>query len=201
MIDFELPPDIQQVQARVASFVKDVVLPAESEVLVADDSEVFDKVLGELRVAAKEAGLWTPHLPSEWGGLGLGPLGMAIVSQECGVSHLASLALNAMAPDEGNMHLLLHAADSEQKERYLRPLAAGEVRSCFAMTEQAAGSDPAGISTTAERHGDEWVLNGEKWFTSGAAGAAFAIVVAKTDLGSSARDAYSLFLVDEDNPS
>jgi acyl-CoA dehydrogenase len=202
VIDFELPAEVKDVQTRLAAFIKDVVLPAEQG-LGADvelEGDALKDVVAGLRDKARGAGLYNPHLPAEWGGMGLGPLGMAIVSQECGVSGLASLAINAMAPDEGNMHLLEHAATSEQKERYLRPLAEGKIRSCFAMTEQVAGSDPQGIATTAVRDGDDWVLNGEKWFCTGAMGAAFSIVVAKSDTESDTRNAYSLFLVDADNP-
>jgi acyl-CoA dehydrogenase len=201
MIDFELPAEIAQVQKDVAAFVREAAIPAELE-LGADleaEGARFDEVVESLRDEARRRGLYNPHLPEEWGGLGLGPLGMAIVSQECGASGLASLGLNAMAPDEGNMHLLLHAGTPEQRERYLRPLAEGRVRSCFAMTEQAAGSDPLGLVATAERDGDGWVLNGDKWFISGAQGAAFAIVVARTGEPGD-RSAYSLFLVDGDNP-
>jgi acyl-CoA dehydrogenase len=197
VVDFSIPPELDGLRRRVADFVRDEVLPVEAE--ATDDN--FEEVLEGLRKKARDAGLWTPHLPEEWGGLGVGPLGMALISQECGVSGLASLALNAMAPDEGNMHLLLHAGTEEQRERYLRPLAAAEVRSCFAMTEQAAGSDPTLLRTRAARDGDEWVIDGEKWFISGANGAAFAIVVAVTD--PDADDRYlrhSLFLVDGDNP-
>lgn len=202
MIDFELPAAIADVQKKVAAFVADVVLPAEADLGtdVEVEGERFSETLANLRHEARAAGLFNPHLPAEWGGLGLGVLAMAIVSQECGVSGLASLALNAMAPDEGNMHLILHAGTTSQLERYLRPLAEGRVRSCFAMTEQAAGSDPLGLRTTAVRDGDEWVLNGEKWFITGAMGAAFAIVVARSDKGSEGHSAYSLFLVDGDNP-
>jgi acyl-CoA dehydrogenase len=197
VVDFSIPPELDGLRRRVADFVRDEVLPVEAEAT----GEDFEEVLEGLRKKARDAGLWTPHLPEEWGGLGVGPLGMALISQECGVSGLASLALNAMAPDEGNMHLLLHAGTEEQKERYLRPLAAAEVRSCFAMTEQAAGSDPTLLRTRAAQDGDEWVIDGEKWFISGASGAAFAIVVAVTD--PDADDRYfrhSLFLVDGDNP-
>jgi acyl-CoA dehydrogenase len=198
VIDFTIPPDLDEVRRRVADFVRDEVLPVEEKA----EEENIEEVLEPLRKRAREAGLWTPHLPPEWGGLGLGPLGMALVSQECGVSYLASLALNAMAPDEGNMHLLLHAGTDQQKERYLRPLAAAEVRSCFAMTERdTSGSDPAGLRTRAVRDGDGWVLDGEKWFISGAAGAAFAIVVAVSD--PDAENKYlrhSLLMVDADNP-
>jgi acyl-CoA dehydrogenase len=200
MIDFELPDDIKEVQHRVAAYVKEHAIPAELELGEHPDSDHFEKVVTALREEARASGLYNPHLPAEWGGLGLGPLGMAIVSQECGASGLASLGLNAMAPDEGNMHLLLHAGTPEQLESYLRPLAEGRVRSCFAMSEQAAGADPTGIRTTAVKQGDEWVLNGEKWFISGAMGAAFAIVVAKSEPEGDPRAAYSLFLVDADNP-
>ncbi len=199
MIDFTVPPELEDVRSRVAAFVRDQVLPVEPGV----DATSFDASLAELRTRARAAGLWNPHLPSEWGGLGLGPLGMALVSQELGVSALAPAALNCMAPDEGNMHLLLHAASDEQKERYLRPLADGSVRSCFAMTEKdVASSDPTQLRATAKRDDDGWVLNGEKWFITGANGAAFAIVVAATedDAAVEPRDRYSLFLVDASNP-
>jgi acyl-CoA dehydrogenase len=199
VVDFTVPKELEEVRSRVAAFVRDEVLPVEPEV----DATNFDSRLAELRVRAREAGLWNPHLPAQWGGLGLGALGMALVSQELGVSGLASLALNCMAPDEGNMHLLLHAATEEQKERYLRPLAEGKVRSCFAMTERdVASSDPTQLRATAKRDGDGWVLSGEKWFITGAMGAAFAIVVARSedDPDVDPRSRYSLFLVDADNP-
>src|SRR5947208_4225835 len=153
-------------------------MPVEADV----DDSTFDQRLAELRVRARGAGLWNPHLPPHWGGLGLGALGMALVSQELGVSGLASLAMNVMAPDEGNMHLLLEAGTEEQKERYLRPLSEAEMRSCFAMTAgDGASRDPRQLRTTATLDGDEWVIDGEKWFITGANGAAFAIVVAQTD--------------------
>ena len=196
MIGFEIPSDLEAIRRRVAEFVQTEVLPVEPQVT----EENFEEILTELRKLAREAGLWTPHLPPEWGGLGLRAMGMALVSQELGVSGLASLAMNCMAPDEGNMHLLLEAGTEAQKERYLRPLAEAEVRSCFAMTERdVASSDPRQLKTTAELHGDEWVINGEKWFTTGANGAAFAIVVAKTDPEHENHYLrYSLFIVEAD---
>ena len=199
MIDFSIPPELDEVRRRVGDFVRTEVLPVEAD---AADEEALEEVLPPLRKKARDAGLWTPHLPAEWGGMGLGALGMALVSQECGASYLASLAINAMAPDEGNMHLLLEAGSDVQKERYLRPLADGDVRSCFAMTERdVSGSDPTGLRTTATEDGDDWVIDGEKWFITGADGAAFAIVVAVTDPDHENRYLrHSLFLVDEDNP-
>jgi acyl-CoA dehydrogenase len=199
VIDFTVPADLDEVRARVARFVEQRVLPVEPEVT----PSTFDPTLASLRAAAREEGLYNPHLPPEWGGLGLGALGMALVSQELGVSGLASYALNCMAPDEGNMHLLLYAGDDRQKERYLRPLAEGRARSCFAMTERdVASSDPTQLRTSGKRDGDDWVLDGEKWFITGANGAAFAIVVARSedDPDVDPRDRYTLFLVDADNP-
>jgi alkylation response protein AidB-like acyl-CoA dehydrogenase len=116
------------------------------------------------------------------------------------VSGLASLGLNAMAPDEGNMHTLLIAGSDAQQETYLRPLAEGRIRSCFAMTEpDVASSDPTNLETTATRDGDDYVLNGRKWCITGAEGAAFAIVVAKTGRGDGRKD-YSLIIVPTDTP-
>jgi acyl-CoA dehydrogenase len=151
-----------------------------------------------LRERAKELGLWNPHLPSEWQGMGLGPVAMAFVSAEAGRTGIGPFVLNAQAPDEGNMHTLLHHATPEQKERYLRPLAEGRSRSCFAMTEpEVAGSDPTLIQTRAEKDGDDWVINGHKWFISGAKGARFAIVIARTDPDADPPQARnSAFLVD-----
>jgi acyl-CoA dehydrogenase len=199
VIDFTVPPELEDLRNRVARFVEERVLTVESEV----DETNFDARVTELRAAARDEGLYNPHLPAEWDGLGLGALGMALVSQELGVSGLASYALNCMAPDEGNMHLLLHAGTDAQKERYLRPLAEGRVRSCFAMTERdVASSDPTQLSATGKRDGGEWILNGEKWFITGANGAAFAIVVARTedDPDSDPRARYTLFMVDAGNP-
>ena len=202
MIDFTIPPDLADLLGRVRAFIEEDALPAERD--IADPADVLASwhVVERLRDRARERGIYAPHLPEEWGGLGVGPLGMALISQECGVSGLASLGLNAMAPDEGNMHTLLIAATDEQKERFLRPLAEGRVRSCFAMTEpDVASSDPRNLQTTAVRDGDEWVLNGRKWFITGAEGAAFSIVVAKTgsDDGAGHRN-YSLILVPCDTP-
>jgi acyl-CoA dehydrogenase len=201
-LDFTLPPDLRDLIDRVRAYVEEDALPAEADVADPADLLASWDVVERLRDRARERGLYTPHLPEGWGGLGVGPLGMALISQECGVSGLASLGLNAMAPDEGNMHTLLIAATPDQLETYLRPLAEGRVRSCFAMTEpDVASSDPTNLATTAVRDGDEWVLNGRKWCITGADGAAFAIVVAKTG-GDEAggHRSYSLILIPTDTP-
>jgi acyl-CoA dehydrogenase len=186
-IDFTLPPDVETIRQRVREFMDAEVRPAE-EKLRADatdgepDRRAVVAMIIELRQKAQEWGLWLPHMPKEWGGLGLSITAMAFVAAEAARTNFGPFVLNCQAPDEGNMHTLLHHATDEQKERYLRPLLEGRARSCFAMTEpEVAGSDPTGIRTTAVRDGDEWIVNGHKWFISGAKGAAFAILIAKTD--------------------
>jgi acyl-CoA dehydrogenase len=200
VIDFTIPPELRELVQRVRAYVEEDVLPAEATTGDRYDLDRSWRIVEHLRDRARERGIYAPHLPREWGGLGVGVLGMALIAQECGGSALASLGLNAMAPDEGNMHTLLTAGTREQLETYLRPLAEGSIRSCFAMTEpDVASSDPTNLETTAIADGDEWVINGRKWCITGADGAAFAIVVAKTGSdGTAPRRNYSLILVPTD---
>jgi len=182
-IDFQLPPDVEEVRLRVRKFMDAEVRPAEATLQEREaDRNSYVRTIMELRTKAKGQGLWNPHLPAEWDGMGLGPVAMAFVSAEAGRTGIGPFVINAQAPDEGNMHTLLHWATPEQKEKYLRPLAEGRARSFFSMTEpEVAGSDPTLIQTTAVRDGDDWVINGHKWFSSGAKGANFGIVIACTD--------------------
>jgi acyl-CoA dehydrogenase len=204
VIDFTIPPELDELLGRVKVYISEEVLPAEAEVADPDDILASWDVVERLRDAARARGIYTPHLPEEYGGLGVGPLGMALISQELGTAPLAALGLNAMAPDEGNMHTLLLAGTEEQKERWLRPLADGSIRSCFAMTEpDVASSDPTNLETTAVKSDDgtEYVVNGRKWCITGAIGAAVAIVVAKTgDDEARGHRNYSLILVPTDTP-
>ncbi|MDX1610847.1 MAG: acyl-CoA dehydrogenase family protein [Candidatus Thermoplasmatota archaeon] len=195
MVDLTLSREQRAIQARVRTFVEDQVLPREADAL--DGDHIRWPVVEELRAQAQRADLWCPHLPPAWGGMGLDTVTLAVVHEELGVSPLGPLALNCMAPDEGNMHALLGAGTPEQQEAYLGPLARGEVRSCFAMTEpDVAGSDPSTLQTMATRDGDGWRLNGRKWFATGAKGASFAIVVAVTDPEAPRHHGTTLFLVD-----
>jgi acyl-CoA dehydrogenase len=202
VIDFTVPGELQELLDRVKAYISEDVLPAEAEIADPDDVLASWDVVERLRDRARERGIYTPHLPEEYGGLGIGPLGMALISQELGTAPLGALGMNCMAPDEGNMHTLLIAGTEEQKERWLRPLAEGTIRSCFAMTEpEVASSDPTNLETTAVLDGDEWVLNGRKWCITGAIGAAFSIVVAKTGSDEAAGHRnYSLILVGTDTP-
>jgi acyl-CoA dehydrogenase len=204
VIDFTVPAELQSLLERIKDYISQDVLPAEGEIADPEDVLASWEVVERLRDRARERGIFTPHLPEEYGGLGVGVLGMALISQEAGAAPLAALGMNCMAPDEGNMHTLLLAGNEEQKERWLRPLAEGRTRSCFAMTEpDVASSDPTNLETTAVRSedGSEWILNGRKWCITGAIGAAFSIVVAKTgDDSAAGHRNYSLIIVPTDTP-
>ena len=182
-IDFSFPPEIDEVRHQVRKFCDEVVRPAEAEIDAnEDDRATLVKQVIKMRKAAQEWGLWLPHMPEEFGGMGLGHVAMASVAAEAAKTRFGSFALNAQAPDEGNMHTLLHWATDHQKEKYLKPLCEGTARSCFAMTEpDVAGSDPTLIQTRGELKDDHWLLNGHKWFISGAQGAQFAILIARTE--------------------
>ncbi|MGI5192390.1 acyl-CoA dehydrogenase family protein [Streptomyces sp. CA-288835] len=200
-IQFDVDPPVARLAAATAEFVREVVIPAERECggSVHDAPEALRETLQK---GAREAGVFAPHMPARWGGHGLDLRGQAVVFEAAGYSLLGPLALNIAAPDEGNMHLLEKVATEEQKDRFLRPLAAGEVRSCFAMTEPApgAGADPRSLRTTATRVPGGWRIDGRKWFISGAHGAGFAIVMARTSGSPGDPGGATMFLVDADTP-
>ena len=185
MIDFSLPAELAELQARVRRFIADEVIPLERD--PHQGAHGPDELLrAELIERARRAGLLSPHVAKEYGGLGLSHTGRAVVFEEAGTSLLGPVALNVFAPDEGNMHLLEEVATPAQKERWLRPLAAAQIRSCFCMTEPApgAGSDPSMLATTAEPDGEHFVIRGRKWFITGADGASLAIIMARVpDVG------------------
>ncbi|CAM3125946.1 acyl-CoA dehydrogenase family protein [Mycobacterium colombiense] len=198
-IDLTPSPEVAELARRTAEFVRDDVVPVEEEVRGVARSE---EVRTELQQAAKRAGVFAPHVSLELGGHGLDMCGRAAVFEEAGYSLLGPLALNIAAPDEGNMHMLEAIATDDQKERYLRPLAAGDIRSCFAMTEPApgAGSDPSALTTRAERVPGGWRIDGHKWFITGADGAAFTICMARTSGEPGDAGGATMFLVDAGNP-
>ncbi len=194
-------PRALELAERTASFVERHVIPVEE----ARRGVLHDgpaEVRAELQALAREAGVFAPHVGERWGGAGLDMRGQALVLEEAGYSLFGPLALNCAAPDEGNMHLLERVATEEQKQRYLAPLAAGEARSCFAMTEPSpgAGSDPALLRTTATKVAEGWLIEGRKWFITGAQGATFAICMARTSGEVGGRGGATMFLVDGDNP-
>jgi acyl-CoA dehydrogenase len=195
-MDFSLSPALLELQQRVRRFIAEEVIPLERDPRQTPHGP-GEALRRELVGRARAAGLLTPHASRELGGLGLTHVEKAIVFEEAGYSPLGPTALNIHAPDEGNIHLLEQVATPAQRERWLRPLVQGHTRSCFAMTEPApgAGADPSMLATTAVRDGDEYLINGRKWFITGAEGAAFAIVMARMEDGSA-----SMFLTDMDRP-
>ena len=165
----------------IRRFVIDSVRPLEATLLAHGFGAVLPR-LNELRGEVQARGWWTPHLPEEMGGMGLPLQEFALLSEVLGQTPLGHYAFNCQAPDIGNMELLHRHGSAEQHERWLKPLAAGAVRSCFAMTEpEHAGSNPVWLSTTAVRDGDDVVINGHKWFTTAADGAAFTVIMAVSD--------------------
>ena len=198
--DFSLSPELADLQACTRRFVNEIVIPAESR--ISENLTEWSALRAELQAQARAAGLFLPQLGKEWGGLGHNWRECAVVFEEAGRSLLGPQALNCAAPDEGNMHLLEKIATPAQKQKYLRPLAGGEVRSCFSMTEPApgAGSDPSLLLTRAERGDGGWAINGRKWFISGAMGAAFTIAMARTGEAADGHSGATMFLVNADNP-
>src|SRR3989440_1207610 len=181
-IDAMLNAVAEQADLRAAyrSFMEEHIYPVE-EALARDDEE-SERLLQELRARAKAAGLWAPHLPPEAGGTGRGFLSYADLNEEIGRVAWAQYVFNCQAPDAGNGEILHLFGTDEQKERWLKPLVEGDARSFFSMTEpDVSGADPTGLETTARLDGAEWVIDGHKWFSSGAEGAAFGIVMAVTD--------------------
>src|SRR5580658_10267353 len=197
MIDFEIPEEAKAIRARVRQWVHDECIPAEKRLL---DGEEYKTVLGELRAKARAQGLWLPFIPKEYGGMGLGPLANALVQMELGESHLGALSMNSQGPDDATILTLLAHGTDFQKEKFLKPLLNGEKRVCYSMTEKAAGADATGMQTRAVKDGNEnYILNGEKWFSSAASAADLALVMAMTDPEAPRHQRYSTFIVELPN--
>jgi len=204
-MDFAIPDELRELRDRAEIFVRDAMIPRESDPRLGHHgpSEEFRR---ELVALGRRAGLLAPHVGREWGGLGLDHRGKAVVFEAAGYSPLGPIALHCFAPDEGNMHLLEQVATEAQKEAYLRPLASGEHRSCFMMTEPApgAGADPSMLLTTARRdptgNRGDFVIDGEKWLITGAVGARFAIIMAKNDSDDLGPAGATMFLAPMDAP-
>ncbi len=200
-MDFAPPPRVKALLPRVREFLRQEIYPLERDFLQKPFREL-EPLLEQKRRLAQNEGLWAPSLPQEYGGMGLSLLEFAFLSEELGTTPLGHYALNCQAPDIGNMELLLQHGSPEQKERFLKPLVRGEIRSCFSMTEpDCPGSNPVWLTTTARREGDAYVIHGRKWFTSSADGAAFAVVMALTNPDAkSPHERASLLIVPTDAP-
>ena len=199
-MDFEVSEQMQTILEMVGRFVELELEPIEREVLHGTPAEV-DRLVAQAQRRVRQMGLWAPNHPVEYGGLGLSMVEHGLLSEALGRSPLGHLVFGAQAPDAGNVEILHRYGTEEQRERFLRPLVAGEVRSCFSMTEpETAGSNPVLLATTARDDGDHFVINGQKWFTSSADGAAFAIVMAVTDPDAPPHQRASMIIVPTDTP-
>src|SRR3954471_18765952 len=175
-----MDPELVALRDRYRAFMEAHVYPNEMALYAEDDAA--EALIAQLRERARAEGLWAPHIGPEAGGTGRGFLAYAYLNEEIGRCHWAQLVFGCQAPDAGNSEILEMFGTAEQRERFLLPLVRGDVRSYFAMTERAvSGSDPTGLRTRAVLDGDEWIIEGDKWFQTGADGAAFGIVMAVTD--------------------
>jgi len=199
MVDFKLSPEIREMRTKAKTFLDAKIIPNEG-VLSQHDAE-SDALMKDLQAQVKSMGMFAMFIGPEAGGTGKGFLPYAYVNEILGRSPYAPRAFGCAAPDTGNAEILHQFGTAEQKERFMKPLIAGEIRSCFSMTEpEVSGADPTGLRTRAVRDGDEWVINGHKWFTSGAIGAKFAIVMVVTDPEAEAHSRMSQIIVPTDTP-
>src|SRR5712671_8064484 len=200
-MDFTLSPEIEDIRLRTRRFVEAYVLPLEADPGNYDDHEnIRLDVLRTVQAKAKAERLWAPQAPKEYGGMGLPVVAWAAMYEEANRSIFGPLAFNCAAPDDGNMNLLALVGTPAQKDKWLRPIVDGKVRSSFAMTEPApgGGSDPSMIKTYAEKKGDTWKIYGRKWFITGAASASHFILAARTS--DDKRKGITTFLYHKDQP-
>ena len=199
-MDFSVSEEMSVRLGMIREFMDREVIPLEREMLFGDPGEL-DRRVALAQAKVKQMGLWAPNHPVEYGGLGLSMVDHGLFAEAVGRSPLGMTVFGTQAPDAGNVEILHRWGTPEQHEQWLRPLVAGEIRSCFSMTEpETAGSNPTLLATRAVVDGDDYVINGQKWFTSSADGAAFAIVMAVTDPDAPPHQRASMIIVPTDNP-
>ena len=200
-MDFALSPKVEDTRLRIRRFVEDEILPIEADPVNYDAHEnIALAPLEKLKDKAKAEGLWSLSLPRDWGGQGFSMAEIAPCYEEMNRSIFGPVCFNASAPDDGNMRVLSQVARDDQKEKWLRPIAEGKIRSSFIMTEPhpGSGSDPSMMLTKAEKKGDKWVVNGQKWFITGAEVAEHFILMAKTS--DDPRRGLTAFMFHKDSP-
>src|SRR3990172_3814915 len=198
-ISFTIPDEIREQRRKAKAFLDEHIIPNE-DVLSRHDAEAAE-LMRDLQARVKAMGMFAMFIGTEAGGTGTGFLPYAFVNEILGRSPFAPRAFGCAAPDTGNAEILHLFGTPEQKQAWMKPLVAGEIRSCFSMTEpEVSGADPTGLRTRAVRDGDEWVIDGHKWFTTGAIGASFAIVMAVTDPDAEPHGRMSQIIVPADTP-
>jgi len=199
-VDFHVSEEMSVRLTMIREFMEREVIPLEGQMLHGDP-ETLEVGVAAAQAKVKQMGLWAPNHPVEFGGLGLSMIDHGLFAEAVGRSPLGMTVFGTQAPDAGNIEILHKYGTPEQKDQWLQPLVAGEIRSCFSMTEpETAGSNPTLLATTAETDGDDFVINGQKWFTSSADGAAFAIVMALTDPDAPPHQRFSMIIVPTDTP-
>lgn len=200
--DFETDPEFAKELEWIAEFVREEVEPI--DLLIDDPWDVGDGLRNDLikplQQRVKERKLWACHLGPELGGPGYGQVKLGLMNEILGRSLAAPIVFGSQAPDSGNSEILAHYGTEEQKSRWLEPLLAGDIVSCFSMTEPQGGADPQVFTTSAHRDGDDWVINGEKWFSSSASVASFFIVMAVSEPDASPYRRHSMFIVPAETP-
>ncbi|WP_235737164.1 acyl-CoA dehydrogenase family protein [Nocardioides alcanivorans] len=200
--DFETDADYQEKLDWVERFVREEIEPADRmyEHPLDMKNPVRNALIKPLQAEVRARGLWACHLGPELGGQGYGQLKLALLNERIGTTLSGPVVFGTQAPDSGNAEVLAHFGSEELKDRYLKPLLEGEIASCFSMTEPAGGSDPTGFTTLAVRDGDDYVVNGEKWFSSNARFAEFLVLMAATNPDAERHKRASMFIVPADTP-
>ncbi|GIW16456.1 MAG: acyl-CoA dehydrogenase [Tepidiforma sp.] len=195
--------EIMELREKVKAFMAEHIYPNEPffHANHPRQSAAGREKMKELQAITKSLGMWAPHLPAAAGGMGIGFMPYVYMNEILGRSPYAPIAFGSQAPDSGNAEILWQFGSKELQEKYMKPLVAGEIWSCYSMTEpEVSGADPTGLRTTAVRDGDEWVINGHKWFTSQAEGATFAIVMCATELDQPPHRRFTQIVVPTDTP-
>ncbi|MBE7520345.1 MAG: acyl-CoA dehydrogenase family protein [Thermoflexaceae bacterium] len=192
--------EIEEIRQKTKHFMDELVYPNEVQYEHCSDDE-REALIKSLQAKTKAAGMWAPHLPAAAGGMGIGFMPYVYMNEIIGRSWMAPRVFGSQAPDSGNAEILWQFGTPELQEKWMKPLVNGDIRSCFSMTEpEVSGADPTGLRTTAVRDGDEWVIRGHKWFTSGAVGASFAIVMCVTQPDQPPHRRMSQIVVPTDTP-
>src|SRR6267143_1372935 len=197
-MDFELPEELRLFKASLRRFVDNELIPIERQTVTAEGEEIKPEYLARFEQRAKDLGIWMIEVPEEYGGVGIGQLGRAVVIEE--LSRTIALPTRGEGITGPSVRAILYTLTGELKEKYLMPVLRGEKKVCFAQTEPDAGSDPGGMRTTAVRDGDHYLINGVKRFITGADKASFMQLMAATDRSKGSRGGISCFLVDMDTP-